>query len=85
MFIQINTDNQVPSDAERDARLEEQIRQRLAYNINPMTAPMDVAYDNIQDLAAEMVGKGYVLAEQGNGKIIALFASQVVGVEETDE
>lgn len=30
MFIQINTDNQVPSDADRDARLEEQIRQRLA-------------------------------------------------------
>ena len=30
MFIQINTDNQVASDAERDARLEEQIRQRLA-------------------------------------------------------
>ena len=30
MFIQINTDNQVPSDAERDARLEDQIRQRLA-------------------------------------------------------
>ena len=30
MFIQINTDNQVESDAERDARIEEQIRQRLA-------------------------------------------------------
>ncbi len=30
MFIQINTDNQVASDAERDARIEEQIRQRLA-------------------------------------------------------
>ncbi|HEY0447427.1 MAG TPA: HPF/RaiA family ribosome-associated protein [Allosphingosinicella sp.] len=30
MFIQINTDNQVQSDAERDARLEEQIRQRLS-------------------------------------------------------
>ena len=30
MFIQINTDNQVESDAERDAAIEEQIRQRLA-------------------------------------------------------
>ena len=30
MFIQINTDNQIESDAERDERLEEQIRQRLA-------------------------------------------------------
>ena len=30
MFIQINTDNQVESDAERDARIEEQVRQRLA-------------------------------------------------------
>ncbi len=30
MFIQINTDNQIESDAERDARIEEQIRQRLA-------------------------------------------------------
>ena len=30
MFIQINTDNQIASDSERDARLEDQIRQRLA-------------------------------------------------------
>ena len=30
MFIQIHTDNQVPSDNERDSRLEDQIRQRLA-------------------------------------------------------
>ena len=30
MFIQIHTDNQVASDAERDERLEDQIRQRLA-------------------------------------------------------
>ena len=30
MFIQIRADNQVPSDSERDSRLEEQIRQRLA-------------------------------------------------------
>jgi len=30
MFIQINTDNQVASDSERDARLEEQVKQRLA-------------------------------------------------------
>ncbi len=30
MFIQIHTDNQIDSDAERDGRLEEQIRQRLA-------------------------------------------------------
>ncbi|MDT9597864.1 HPF/RaiA family ribosome-associated protein [Sphingosinicella rhizophila] len=30
MFIQISTDNQVDSDNIRDARLEEQIRQRLA-------------------------------------------------------
>ena len=30
MFIQIHADNQVPSDSERDNRLEEQIRQRLA-------------------------------------------------------
>ena len=30
MYIQISTDNQVDSDAARDARLEEQVRQRLA-------------------------------------------------------
>ena len=30
MFIQIHADNQVPSDNDRDSRLEEQIRQRLA-------------------------------------------------------
>jgi hypothetical protein len=30
LFIQIHADNQVPSDNERDGRLEEQIRQRLA-------------------------------------------------------
>ena len=30
MFIQIHTDNKLHSDAERDAQLEEQIRQRLA-------------------------------------------------------
>jgi hypothetical protein len=30
LFIQIHTDNQIESDAERDARIEEQIRQRLA-------------------------------------------------------
>ena len=30
MFIQIHADNQVPSDNDRDARLEEQIKQRLA-------------------------------------------------------
>ena len=30
MFIQIHADNQVESDSERNARLEEQIRQRMA-------------------------------------------------------
>jgi hypothetical protein len=30
LFIQINTDNQIPSDAGRDAQIEEQVRQRLA-------------------------------------------------------
>jgi predicted component of type VI protein secretion system len=30
VFIQIHSDNQIPSDNERDTRLEEQIRQRLA-------------------------------------------------------
>jgi hypothetical protein len=30
MFVQIRADNQVPSDGERDSRLEDQIRQRLA-------------------------------------------------------
>ena len=30
MFIQIHADNQIPRDNERDTRLEEQIRQRLA-------------------------------------------------------
>ena len=30
MFIQIHTDNQIPADNERDGRIEEQIRQRLA-------------------------------------------------------
>ena len=30
MFIQIHADNQIPSDNDRDSRLEDQIRQRLA-------------------------------------------------------
>jgi len=30
LFVQIHTDNQIPSDNERDVRLEEQIRQRLS-------------------------------------------------------
>ena len=30
LFIQIHADNQVPSDNDRDSRLEDQIRQRLA-------------------------------------------------------
>jgi predicted component of type VI protein secretion system len=30
LFIQIHTDNQIESDATRDSRIEEQIRQRLA-------------------------------------------------------
>jgi hypothetical protein len=30
LFIQIHADNQIASDNERDSRLEEQIRQRLA-------------------------------------------------------
>jgi len=30
LFIQIHADNQIDSDSERDSRLEEQIRQRLA-------------------------------------------------------
>ena len=37
MFIQINTDNQVESDAARDARIEEQVRQRLARFENRIT------------------------------------------------
>jgi hypothetical protein len=30
LFIQINTDNQIDSDAARDDRIEDQVRQRLA-------------------------------------------------------
>ena len=30
VFIQIHTDNQIPADNDRDTRLEESIRQRLA-------------------------------------------------------
>ena len=30
MFIQIRTDNQIDSDNERDGRIEDQVRQRLA-------------------------------------------------------
>ena len=37
MFIQIHTDNQIESDAERNDRLEEQIRQRLARFENRIT------------------------------------------------
>lgn len=37
MFIQINTDNQVESDADRDARIEDQVRQRLARFENRIT------------------------------------------------
>jgi hypothetical protein len=37
VYIQIHTDNQVASDAARDARLEDQIRQRLARFENRIT------------------------------------------------
>jgi len=37
VFILINTDKQIPSDAERDARIEEQVRQRLARFENRIT------------------------------------------------
>ena len=37
MYIQIHTDNQVASDHDRDDRLEEQIRQRLARFENRIT------------------------------------------------
>ena len=37
MYIQIHTDNQVTSDQDRDDRLEEQIRQRLARFENRIT------------------------------------------------
>ncbi len=37
MFIQIHTDNQIESDADRNDRLEEQIRQRLARFENRIT------------------------------------------------
>ncbi len=37
MFIQIHTDNQIESDADRNERLEEQIRQRLARFENRIT------------------------------------------------
>ncbi len=37
MFIQIHTDNQLPSDADRNDQLEEQIRQRLARFENRIT------------------------------------------------
>ena len=37
MYIQIRTDNQVDSDGERDTRLEDQIRQRLARFENRIT------------------------------------------------
>ena len=37
MFIQIHTDNQVTSDQDRDNRLEDQIRQRLARYENRIT------------------------------------------------
>jgi hypothetical protein len=30
LFIQIHSDNQIPSSSDRDSRLEEQVRQRLA-------------------------------------------------------
>ncbi|HEV2746247.1 MAG TPA: HPF/RaiA family ribosome-associated protein [Allosphingosinicella sp.] len=29
MFVQISTDNQIPSDSERDARIEEKVREKL--------------------------------------------------------
>ena len=37
MFIQIRTDNQVESDAGRNAQIEEQVRQRLARFENRIT------------------------------------------------
>ena len=38
MYIQIHADNQIPSDNERDSRLEDQIRQRLARFESRITA-----------------------------------------------
>lgn len=54
MYIQINTDNQIASDAERDARLEEQVRQRLARFEARIT---DVEI-HVSDVAGAQAGDG---------------------------
>ena len=77
MFIQIHTDNQIDSDAERDERLEEQIRQRLArfegritdveIHVSDINGPRGGAADLRCTLEARVNGVPPIaVADQGN-------------------
>ncbi len=67
MFIQINTDNQVASDAERDSRLEDQVRQRLAR-----------FEDRITDVEIHVAD---VDGSQGNGDLRCTLEARMNGVQ----
>ena len=48
MYVQINTDNRMPGDSDRNTRLEDQIRQRLARFENRIT-DVEVHVSDIND------------------------------------
>ena len=76
MFIQIHTDNQIESDSERDARIEERVRERLArfetritdveIHVSDINGPRGGAADLRATLEARVSGMAPVgVADQG--------------------
>ena len=66
MYVQINTDNQVESDADRDIRLEDQIRQRLARFENRIT-DVEVHVSDVNDRRAGAADLRCTLEARVNG------------------
>lgn len=68
MFINIHVDNQIESDAERNARLEEQIRQRMARFEDRIT--------DVEVFVSDVNG-----AKGGNGDLRSCMEIRVNGIQ----
>lgn len=95
MFIQINTDNQIESDADRDGRIEEQVRQRLArfedritdveIHVSDINGPRGGAADLKCTLEARMSGMQPVaVSEHGATVDRAIIAAAKTAVRALD-
>lgn len=95
MFIQINTDNQIESDSERDSRLEEQIRHRLSrfeeritdvqVHVSDVNGPRSGAADLKCTLEARVNGRQpLAVSEQGTTVEGAVMAAAKTAVKALD-